>query len=93
MTISSLNEMSADMGRKAVARAERRHGEKGIRLIGDMGFAMEEILFGGQRLFHRAPNDDFRYKVTSRFFALAHVLDPILFFLSRSKAFTYSNTT
>ena len=51
------------MGRKGVANTERKRGGKGIRFIGDMGFAMEEILFNGARLFHHPLPDDFHFLV------------------------------
>ncbi|CAF4338490.1 unnamed protein product, partial [Rotaria sp. Silwood2] len=59
--LKPLTETPPDMGKKAVTRTERKRSEKSIRLIGDMGFAMEEILFGGQRIFHHARRDDFHY--------------------------------
>ncbi|CAF3831147.1 unnamed protein product [Rotaria sp. Silwood1] len=51
------------MGKKWVTNVRRKRGEKGIRLIGDMGFAMEEVLFGGQRLFHYPRRDDYHYSI------------------------------
>jgi hypothetical protein len=51
------------MGRKAVTNVGRKREEKGIRLIGDMGFAMEELLFDGQRLFHHPCPGGYHYMV------------------------------
>jgi len=58
-----LNETPPDMGRMAVTNVGRKRGENGIRLIGDMGFAMEELLFNGQRLFHHPRPDGYHYMV------------------------------
>jgi hypothetical protein len=51
------------MGRKAVTKIGRKRGEKSIRLIGDMGFAMEELLFDGRRLFHHPQPGGYHYMV------------------------------
>jgi hypothetical protein len=59
----SLDETPPDMGRKAVTRLGRKRGEKGIRIIGDMGFAMEELLFDGRRLFHHPRPGGYHYMV------------------------------
>ena len=51
--------MPPDMGRRVITRVGRKRGEKDIRLIGGMGFAMEELLFGNRRLFHQPQPDDY----------------------------------
>ncbi|CAF4817518.1 unnamed protein product [Rotaria sp. Silwood1] len=61
--LKPLTETPPDMGKKAVTKVRQKRGEKGIRLIGDMGFAMEEVLFGGQRLFHYSRPDDYHYSI------------------------------
>ncbi|CAF5098808.1 unnamed protein product, partial [Rotaria sp. Silwood1] len=70
----SLTEPPPDMGKKWVTNVRRKRGEKGIRLIGDMGFAMEEVLFGGQRLFHYPRRDDYHYSVCHIIIAFANMI-------------------
>ncbi|CAF1132122.1 unnamed protein product [Adineta steineri] len=59
--LKPLVETPSDMGRKGVTNTERKRGGKGIRSIGDIGFAMEEILFNGARLFHHPLSSDFHF--------------------------------
>ncbi|CAF3672056.1 unnamed protein product [Rotaria socialis] len=61
--LKPLTETPPDMGRKVVIRVSTKRGQKSTRFIGDMGFAMEEVLFGGQRLFHIPRQDDFHYSI------------------------------
>jgi hypothetical protein len=71
------------MGRKGVANTERKRGGKGIRFIGDMGFAMEEILFNGARLFHHPLPDDFHFLVCF-FTLLFHYLQEYCYTIHQS---------
>jgi len=50
--LSSLDGTSPDMERMALTKIGRKRGKKCIRLIGDMGSAMEQLLFDGRRHFH-----------------------------------------
>jgi hypothetical protein len=59
----SLDETSPDMRRKLVTKFERRRVEKGTRLVGDMVFAVEELLFGDQRFFHHPRPSGYYYTV------------------------------
>ncbi|CAF1044132.1 unnamed protein product [Adineta steineri] len=61
--LKPLVETPPDMGRKGITNTERKRGGKGIRFIGDMGFAMEEILFNGARLFHHPLSGDFHFLI------------------------------
>ncbi|CAM4800392.1 unnamed protein product [Rotaria magnacalcarata] len=49
--LKPLTETPPDTGKQVITRVSTKRGQKSTRFIGDMGFAMEEILFGGQRIF------------------------------------------
>jgi hypothetical protein len=61
--LCSLDGTSPDMGPKAMTKIRRKRGEKCIQLIGDMGFAMEELLFDVRRLFHHPQPGVYHYIV------------------------------